>query len=73
MTSKRHEEVGLTDAQVLEMYYYMLLARKIDERQWLLNRAGKVPFVISPGAGGCTGWRCVCAGKREGLPVSLLP
>lgn len=47
MTSKRHEEVGLTDAQVVDMYYYMLLARKIDERQWLLNRAGKVPFVIS--------------------------
>jgi len=47
MTIKRHEEVGLTDAQVLDMYYYMLLARKIDERQWLLNRAGKVPFVIS--------------------------
>jgi 2-oxoisovalerate dehydrogenase E1 component alpha subunit len=47
MTTKRHEEVGLTDAQVLDMYYYMLLARKIDERQWLLNRAGKVPFVIS--------------------------
>lgn len=47
MTKKRHEEVGLTDEQVLDMYYYMLLARKIDERQWLLNRAGKVPFVIS--------------------------
>ncbi|GEB31657.1 MULTISPECIES: thiamine pyrophosphate-dependent dehydrogenase E1 component subunit alpha [Brevibacillus] len=47
MTTKRHEQVGLTDAQVLDMYYYMLLARKIDERQWLLNRAGKVPFVIS--------------------------
>jgi len=46
-TTKRHEQVGLTDAQVLDMYYYMLLARKIDERQWLLNRAGKVPFVIS--------------------------
>jgi len=46
-TKKRHEEVGLTDQQVLDMYYYMLLARKIDERQWLLNRAGKVPFVIS--------------------------
>ncbi|WP_051074266.1 thiamine pyrophosphate-dependent dehydrogenase E1 component subunit alpha [Effusibacillus pohliae] len=29
------------------MYYYMLLARRLDERQWLLNRAGKVPFVIS--------------------------
>jgi 2-oxoisovalerate dehydrogenase E1 component alpha subunit len=25
----------------------MLLARKIDERMWLLNRAGKIPFVIS--------------------------
>ena len=47
MTTKRHEQVGLTDAQVLDMYYYMLLARKVDERQWLLNRAGKVPFVIS--------------------------
>lgn len=47
MTTNRHEQVGLTDAQVLDMYYYMLLARKIDERQWLLNRAGKVPFVIS--------------------------
>ncbi|WP_268928857.1 thiamine pyrophosphate-dependent dehydrogenase E1 component subunit alpha [Microaerobacter geothermalis] len=29
------------------MYYFMLLARKIDERMWLLNRAGKIPFVIS--------------------------
>ncbi|MGO0060909.1 thiamine pyrophosphate-dependent dehydrogenase E1 component subunit alpha [Brevibacillus fluminis] len=47
ITAKRHEAVGLTDEQVLEMYRYMLLARKIDERQWLLNRAGKVPFVIS--------------------------
>jgi 2-oxoisovalerate dehydrogenase E1 component alpha subunit len=46
-TTKRHEDAGLTDQQVLDMYYYMLLARKIDERQWLLNRAGKVPFVIS--------------------------
>ncbi|EHA31408.1 branched-chain alpha-keto acid dehydrogenase E1 subunit [Bacillus subtilis subsp. subtilis str. SC-8] len=25
----------------------MLLARKIDERMWLLNRSGKIPFVIS--------------------------
>ena len=24
-----------------------LLARRIDERMWLLNRAGKIPFVIS--------------------------
>lgn len=44
---KRHEELGLSDEQVVEMYRTMLLARKIDERMWLLNRAGKIPFVIS--------------------------
>lgn len=43
----RHREVGLSDDQVLDMYYYMNLARKLDERMWLLNRAGKIPFVIS--------------------------
>jgi 2-oxoisovalerate dehydrogenase E1 component alpha subunit len=43
----KHEELGLSQDQLLEMYYYMLLARRLDERQWLLNRAGKVPFVIS--------------------------
>ncbi|GIO00184.1 2-oxoisovalerate dehydrogenase subunit alpha [Brevibacillus halotolerans] len=47
MTKNRHQAVGLTDEQVLDMYRYMLLARKVDERLWLLNRAGKVPFVIS--------------------------
>ena len=30
-----------------EMFRTMLLARKIDERMWLLNRSGKIPFVIS--------------------------
>jgi 2-oxoisovalerate dehydrogenase E1 component alpha subunit len=47
MSKYNHRELGLTDEQVLEMYYYMLLARKLDERFWLLNRAGKIPFVIS--------------------------
>ncbi len=42
-----HEELGLTDEDVLKMYETMLLARRIDERMWLLNRAGKIPFVIS--------------------------
>jgi 2-oxoisovalerate dehydrogenase E1 component alpha subunit len=32
---------------MLEMYRYMLLARAMDERMWLLNRSGKSPFVIS--------------------------
>ena len=43
----RHEEVGLTADCLLEMYKTMLLARRIDERMWLLNRSGKIPFVIS--------------------------
>lgn len=47
MAKNRHIELGLTDEDVLDMYKTMLLARKIDERMWLLNRAGKIPFVIS--------------------------
>ncbi|WP_394232895.1 thiamine pyrophosphate-dependent dehydrogenase E1 component subunit alpha [Niallia oryzisoli] len=47
MVENRHRSLGLSDETVLEMYETMLLARKIDERMWLLNRAGKIPFVIS--------------------------
>lgn len=47
MSKNRHDVLGLSDEQVLEMYKTMLLARKLDERMWLLNRAGKIPFVIS--------------------------
>ncbi|MFD1736379.1 thiamine pyrophosphate-dependent dehydrogenase E1 component subunit alpha [Bacillus salitolerans] len=47
MAENRHQALGLSDENVLEMYETMLLARKIDERMWLLNRAGKIPFVIS--------------------------
>lgn len=42
-----HKELDLTNEQLLDMYKTMLLARKLDERMWLLNRSGKVPFVIS--------------------------
>ena len=47
MAQNRHQALGLSDDTVLEMYETMLLARKLDERMWLLNRAGKIPFVIS--------------------------
>ncbi|MGD6840831.1 thiamine pyrophosphate-dependent enzyme, partial [Bacillus thuringiensis] len=47
MAKNRHEELGLSNEKVLEMYETMLLARNIDERMWLLNRSGKIPFVIS--------------------------
>jgi 2-oxoisovalerate dehydrogenase E1 component alpha subunit len=43
----KHREAGLTDEEVKEMYWTMVLARTVDERMWLLNRAGKIPFVIS--------------------------
>ena len=43
----KHEELGLSKETLLDMYYYMLLARSLDERMWLLNRQGKAPFVIS--------------------------
>lgn len=43
----RHIELGLSNEDVIEMYRIMLLARRVDERQWLLNRAGKLPFVVS--------------------------
>ncbi|AMM93793.1 thiamine pyrophosphate-dependent dehydrogenase E1 component subunit alpha [Peribacillus simplex] len=47
MVEKRHEQLGLTEEMVLDMYRTMLLSRRIDERMWLLNRSGKIPFVIS--------------------------
>jgi len=40
-------DAGLSDADLLEMYRMMLTTRLLDERMWVLNRAGKVPFVIS--------------------------
>ena len=46
-TGVTHDQLGLTEEDVLKMYETMLLARRIDERMWLLNRAGKIPFVIS--------------------------
>ncbi|MEO8251054.1 MAG: thiamine pyrophosphate-dependent dehydrogenase E1 component subunit alpha [Chloroflexota bacterium] len=42
-----HKELGLTDDEVLGMYRQMLLARAVDERMWLMQRAGKIAFIIS--------------------------
>jgi len=43
----RHTALGLSDQDVVQMYYYMVLARALDERMWQLQRAGKAMFVIS--------------------------
>lgn len=37
----------LTSEDLKNIYKWMVLGRRIDERMWLLNRAGKLPFVIS--------------------------
>jgi 2-oxoisovalerate dehydrogenase E1 component alpha subunit len=53
-TRTRHEALGLAEDDLLRMYRTMLLARKTDERMWILNRQGKAAFVIScQGQEGC--------------------
>ena len=37
----------LTPERLLEMYYKMLLSRRLDERMWVLHRQGKIAFHIS--------------------------
>ncbi|OFW78224.1 MAG: 2-oxoisovalerate dehydrogenase, partial [Alicyclobacillus sp. RIFOXYA1_FULL_53_8] len=55
-------KLGLSDQVVREMYRNMVLARMVDERMWLLNRAGKIPFVIS-----CQGQEAAQAGAGYAL------
>ena len=45
--SELGQDLGLRPDQLVEMYRLVALARATDERMWILNRAGKVPFVIS--------------------------
>jgi 2-oxoisovalerate dehydrogenase E1 component alpha subunit len=40
-------DLGLSNADLIEMYRLIALARAVDERMWILNRAGRIPFVIS--------------------------
>jgi 2-oxoisovalerate dehydrogenase E1 component alpha subunit len=39
--------VGLADEDLIGMYRVIATARAVDERMWVLNRAGRIPFVIS--------------------------
>ena len=45
--ARDHKALGLTDEQAIAMYRTMLLARRLDDRMWALNRQGRVPFVVS--------------------------
>jgi 2-oxoisovalerate dehydrogenase E1 component alpha subunit len=42
-----HAALGLDGERLLAMYEKLLQARFLDERMWVLNRQGKVAFVIS--------------------------
>ena len=59
-TRSRNAELGLSDDDVIGMYRAMLLARAVDERMWLMQRAGKIAFIISgqghEGAQVATSW-----------------
>src|SRR3712207_6157879 len=46
-TRAHHEALGLDEDDLRALYYHMLLARRVDERSWILNRQGKAAFVIS--------------------------
>lgn len=46
-TRARHEDLGLDEDDLRRIHRHMLLARKVDERSWILNRQGKAAFVIS--------------------------
>jgi len=43
----KHRALGLSDEQALEMYWHILLARRIDERMWILHRQHEIVFHIS--------------------------
>jgi 2-oxoisovalerate dehydrogenase E1 component alpha subunit len=45
--TQRHAQLALSDDEVLGIYRQMLLARAVDERMWLMQRAGKIAFIIS--------------------------
>ena len=42
-----HLELGLTEEALLDIYRTMVMARRIDDRMWTLNRQGRAPFVVS--------------------------
>src|ERR1044071_5260907 len=42
-----HESLGLTPERLRAMFEMILLARAVDERQWILNRQGREAFHIS--------------------------
>jgi 2-oxoisovalerate dehydrogenase E1 component subunit alpha len=64
-TRAKHEALGLDEDDLLKIYRCMLLARRVDERMWILNRQGKAAFVIS-----CQGQEAAQVGAAYNLRPS---
>lgn len=47
MAVAKQKTTALDNDTLLDMYWTMLLARKLDERAWVLHRQGKIAFHIS--------------------------
>src|SRR5262249_27176007 len=57
-----HDQLGLSQERLCQMFETMLLARAVDERQWILNRQGRMAFHIS-----CQGHEASGAGSAFAL------
>ncbi len=47
MEAQKDLQVDLSTERLLEMYWLMVLSRRLDERTWILHRQGKIAFHIS--------------------------
>lgn len=47
MTAQEDLQVDIGTDKLLEMYWMMVLSRRLDERAWVLHRQGKIAFHIS--------------------------
>lgn len=63
-TTPHHVQLGLSPERMFEMFEVMVLARTVDERQWILNRQGREAFHIS-----CQGHEGSSVGSAFALDV----
>jgi len=70
-TSLDELPAGLTRDDLLAIYRQMVRARTLDERLWTLQRAGRIPFVIS--GQGHEGAQVATAYAVQAVPHHVLP
>ena len=67
-------DLGLSNADLIEMYRLVALARAVDERMWILNRAGPDPVRDQrPGPRGRAGRDRLGVREGQGLDRAVLP